>query len=363
MKRAPRISPGTRNVLTAAAAGFAALVLWLAPTAGTAASKPAASTEKPSARQPAAAAPVLRRVADIPLPGPAVRFDYQSLDTTSDRLYISHMDAGEMLVFDVKTRRVAARVAGLPRVTGVYAVPELGKVYASATGRDDVAVIDARSDRIVARLGRIGFPDGIAYAPRVKKIYVSDESGGGELVIDGPGDRVATKIPLGGEAGNTIYDPGSGHILVAVQTRNEIAEIDPATDRVIARYALPGSSHPHGLALDPARRLLFAANEESGTVLTVDLGTMRVLDNHRVGEGPDVLAFDAGPRVLYVASESGVVSVFAERDSGLAPLGEIRMPDAHTVAVDPRTHLVYFPLQNLHGRPVLRIMERPLGGR
>ena len=37
--------------------------------------------------------------------------------------------------------------------------------------------------------------------------------------------------------------------------------------------------------------------------------------------------------------------------------GLLSMPHAHTVSVDPDTHLVYFPLQNLNGKPVLRIME------
>jgi hypothetical protein len=32
------------------------------------------------------------------------------------------------------------------------------------------------------------------------------------------------------------------------------------------------------------------------------------------------------------------------------------MPHAHSVAVDPATHLVYFPLENVGGQPVLRIM-------
>jgi DNA-binding beta-propeller fold protein YncE len=305
---------------------------------------------------------VLRQVAEIPLPGPAVRLDYQSLDTTSNRLYISHMEAGEMIVFDVKGQRVAATVGGLPRVTGVCAVPELGKVYASVTERDDVAVIDARRETVVARLGRIGFPDGIAYAPDVNKIYVSDEAGGGELVIDGVKDRVVATIPLGGEAGNTIYDPGSHRVLVAVQTRNEIAVIDPATDRVVARHRLPGASHPHGLALDVTGRLLFVANQDNGTVMTVDLHTMRVTGSERVGESPDVLAFDPGWRLLYVACESGAVTVFAETEGGLTSVGEIHMPHAHTVAVDPRTHLVYLPLQDVRGRPVLRIMERPPAG-
>jgi hypothetical protein len=32
------------------------------------------------------------------------------------------------------------------------------------------------------------------------------------------------------------------------------------------------------------------------------------------------------------------------------------MPHAHTVSVDPRTHLAYFPLQNVDEHPLLRIM-------
>ena len=31
--------------------------------------------------------------------------------------------------------------------------------------------------------------------------------------------------------------------------------------------------------------------------------------------------------------------------------------NAHVVAVDPATHRIYFPLQNVGGRPVLRILE------
>ena len=41
----------------------------------------------------------------------------------------------------------------------------------------------------------------------------------------------------------------------------------------------------------------------------------------------------------------------------LRPAGEVRAPHAHTVSVDPRTHLVYLPLENVNGRPVLRIFE------
>ena len=307
-----------------------------------------------------AAAPrpvLLETVRDVPLPGPATRFDYQTVDTTADRLYISHMGAGELVVFDLRGGHVVGVVRDLPRVTGVCAIPELGKVYASVPGRKQVAVIDARSSQVVARVGRIGFPDGIAFAPKQEKVYVSDESDGGELVIDGRTNRVVTTIPIGGDAGNTIFDPGSGHILVAVQTRQEFVEIDPESDRVVARHPVEGSVHPHGMALDPVRRLLFVADEEKATLFTVDLETMTVAGRDRVGEEPDVLGFDVAWGRLYVASESGVVSMFAVRSRRLSHEGDITMPHAHSVSVDPRTHRVYFPLQSVRGRPVLRIMN------
>jgi DNA-binding beta-propeller fold protein YncE len=303
------------------------------------------------------AVPVLRAVADLPLPGAAVRFDYQSLDLRSDRLYISHMSAGEIVVVNVKTRRVEGTIGGLPGVTGVWAVPALGRVYASVTGLHHVAVIDAATMQVVDRIGSIGFPDGIAYAPDQQKLYVSDESGGGELVIDARTNRVLHTIPLDGEAGNTVFDPGSRCILVAVQTKNQVWVIDPASDRVLGRFDLVGAARPHGMAIDAARRLAFVANERDAKLLVVDLRTMKVTGTAPVGSDPDVLAFDPGWRRLYVASESGTVSVFTEAGAGLFHEGDVRMPHAHTILVDPRTHLVYLPLQDIGGRPVLRIME------
>src|SRR5256886_4539180 len=47
----------------------------------------------------------LRVVADVPLPGSASRFDYQSLEPASGRLFISHMGAGQLVAFDVRAGR------------------------------------------------------------------------------------------------------------------------------------------------------------------------------------------------------------------------------------------------------------------
>jgi DNA-binding beta-propeller fold protein YncE len=154
------------------------------------------------------------------------------------------------------------------------------------------------------------------------------------------------------------YDSGSRRILVDVQTRNDIAVIDPRTNRVVRRVELPGCSGDHGLLVDSAHRLAFAACNGNATLLTLDLRTMTVTGSSSIGDSPDVLAFDGALRRLYVSAESGVVAVFAEHAHSLVKLGQAMLaPHAHTVAVDPRTHLVYFPLESgSGGAPELLIM-------
>jgi DNA-binding beta-propeller fold protein YncE len=301
-------------------------------------------------------APLLK-VADVPLPGPAVRFDYQSLDVSHGRLYIAHMNAGQLVVFDIKKREVVANLDGFPSVHGVWAVPELGRVYASATGEHKVAVVDMATLKTLAKVGTIQYPDGIAYAPAVKRVFVSDEHGNADAVIDATTNSLIATIPLGGGAGNTVYDASSGHILVAVHEKNQLVAIDPATAKILARYPLPGIEDPHGIALDSNAGLAFVAGEENNRLALVDLKSMQVLATYPVGKDPDVLAFDPEYKLLYVSAESGNVTVFREEGKALVPAGGFFIPHAHTVCVDPQTHLVYFPLQDIDGHPVLRIME------
>lgn len=326
---------------------WAAVALWVVGA-------PAACQRGPAAVPDSVAG--LLHVAEIPLPGPPVRFDYQAVDTAAGRLYVAHMNAGTLLVFDTRARRVVADVPGLPSVHGVIAAPSVGKVFASATGDRSVVVLDAEGLRERARLGPIGYADGLAFAPEARRVFVSDESRAGlELVIDAVGDSVLGTIELGGEAGNTIWDPVSARILVAVQTRGEVAAIDPSAARIVGRYPIPGSRRPHGLVIDPSRGLLFVADEAAAELHVVELPSMRVLSRQPVGDDPDVLAVDPGLGRLYVACESGMVDVFRVEDGGVERIGRLTLPGAHTVAVDPATHLVYLPIERLRGRPVLEI--------
>jgi DNA-binding beta-propeller fold protein YncE len=299
----------------------------------------------------------LQRVAGFTLPGAAVRFDYASLDQSRNTLWIAHMDASQLIAFDVRRHRIV-RTIPAPGVHGVIAVPTLRRVFASATDAQQVLTIDSKTGSVLAQAPAGSYPDGLVYDPVERHVFISDESGGVETVIDARGRRIAT-VQLGGAAGNVQYDSVSRRVFADVQSRNEIAVIDPRRNKVVRRIPLSGCQSDHGLMIDSPRRLAFVACDENAKLLTLDLRTMRVTQTASVGDSPDVLAFDTSLRRLYVAAESGVVAVFAESARGLTKLGQAFLAQgAHTVSVDPRTHLVYFPLERgSTGHPQLLVMK------
>lgn len=70
-----------------------------------------------------------------------------------------------------------------------------------------------------------------------------------------------------------------------------------------------------------------------------------------------MLAFDPDLHRVYVAAESGPLTILSDEGGRVRELLKADAgPNAHSVAVDPETHHIYLPLQNLNGHPVLREM-------
>src|SRR5215831_17714789 len=78
---------------------------------------------------------------DFPLNGGTSRFDYQTFDEDTNTLYIAHMGAGQIMVFNTRFGKLEATLAGYPGVTGILVVPELHRLYASISRQHQVAVI------------------------------------------------------------------------------------------------------------------------------------------------------------------------------------------------------------------------------
>lgn len=301
----------------------------------------------------------LRQLSETALTGGPVRFDYTALDVWRGRLFIAHMGASELIEVDVRAHAVVRTLPDLADVHGVIVVPDRHRVYATATGTNELVAIHEDSGAVVFRAPTGTYPDGLAYDPVRRTVWTTNESAGTESVIDADSGEVRGTVPLGGEVGNVVYDEFLDKMVVAVQGRNDLALIDPVSLTVTERIPTPGCDHPHGQALDVTGQVMFVGCEGNATMVTVDLVNRTVIHHQGVGETPDVLAYDPGANRVYVAAESGWLSVFDNDHGHLKAIGSAHLADgAHSLALDPTTHHVYIPIpQDGNGSPVLREYE------
>ncbi|MFF2111638.1 YncE family protein [Rhodococcus koreensis] len=297
----------------------------------------------------------LHPVAEIVLTGDNSRFDYESLDPERGLLFIAHLGASEVIEVNVHTRQVVRTIPNLSQAHGVLVVPELRRVYVTATGEDRLVILDEDTAAVIGQVPTGDYPDGIAYDPKRGAVWTTNESGGTETIVDAATAQVRGTADLGGEVGNVAYDPVADQMLVAVQGKGDLAAIDPETLDVNRRLLTPGCRGGHGLTLDPPARLAFVACEDNATLLTIDLDSWQVTGTAGVGEHPDVVAYDQGAQRLYVASESGTVTVFDQQGGHLIEIGSGHLADgAHVVVVDPSTHHTFYPVPaGADGHPAL----------
>ena len=111
-----------------------------------------AGDQSPSTPQTVAAAEMalpLHFIMDVPVrPAGAAfasqtpRMDYQTIDPARRTLFVAYMGADEIIVFNIASNKVQAHITDVRNVHGVLAVPELHRLYASATGTNELVVID-----------------------------------------------------------------------------------------------------------------------------------------------------------------------------------------------------------------------------
>ena len=308
----------------------------------------------------AGAALPLIEVADAPLPGAATRFDYQEIDKDKGQLVVAHMNDNAVLVLDVADGSVKKRLTNIPTPRGVTVADDVGIIFVTSTP-SRLVLIDNSSLTEITRVTTGTAPDGDAWDPADKIVGVSDQGDGALSLIANAGRGTRTQVPLGSETGNVVYDATRGQFWITVvrsSPPDQLVEVDPKTATVTTRIDLPGCSGAHGLRLHPDAQSAFIACEDNDMLARVDLGT-HAITTAATGKGPDVLSIDPGLGWLYVAAESGDLTVWDLSKPGVVQVGHDHPgASAHTVAADPATHRVFFPLPSgPAGTPVLRVMK------
>lgn len=335
-----------------------------AASSTTAAAPPKAASSAAPIGSTSASAPKLPLVlvADVPLPGNPVRFDYQDFDAAKGNLVIAHMNDASVVIVRASDGSTVKVVPDVPVARGVVVADDVGRIFVTSKP-NHVVILDNATFAVTARVVTGSSPDGIGWDPKHKIVGVSDQADGAASLIADAGTGARKQVKVGSETGNIVYDAGRGLFWITAEQPSPpdlLVAIDPLAAVAKTKIPLPGCSGAHGLRIHPDGKSALIACEGNSKLVRVDLvADAHPLDVAATGEGPDVLAIDPGLGWLYVSAESGDLTVFDIGKPGLTKIDAEHPGDAsHSVAVDPSTHHVFFPLQKgPAGKPVLRIMK------
>jgi hypothetical protein len=338
-------------------------------------------------------------------------FDFQVLDPTNGLLFIAHpgpsdvkLDlllktnqlppgtsfSGNIAVVDTRQNKLVARIA-LPNVHGLTVDQNDNRIYAAGSTGDVVYSIDEQTLKATTinvapqckpANAPCENPDSLTYDPVDHKVFVSSPAGQNQVVINTQTNTLLTKpVDLSGDKtrddiGHTRYDPVSKRVYVVVQPFQpnpkdpnspwpaaKLVAIDPVTDSILSSVALPGEcKSAHGLGIDSQQQVAFVACIDSQNLVMVDIRSNTLIGGIQpVGFKPDIVTLDTHLHVLFVGCTSGV-SVFDESRAINGVMHKLRdyiisSSSAHSIAVDENTHMIYIPLTDVGGRPVLRIEQ------
>ena len=271
--------------------------------------------------------------------------------------WVAHLGDSTIIAIDTTSLKVTGTIVGVGEVHGVLAVPDRNVVYATSTGTKEIVAIDATTRQVTRRASTGPFPDGLTFDPDENLLLVSNKTAGTVSVHDAQTLELVRTIKLGGETGNVAYDPTTQHAYAATLPPDALIEFDPVVGTIINTIKLPGYDGAHGVMINPTVRYAYVACESNAHLAIIDLTAHTLGATMTVCDGPDVLAIDPSRHRLHVAAESGDVGLFDITAGPAVKIGSQHVnDDAHSVAIDPDTGRVYFPLANVNSRPVLRIM-------
>jgi DNA-binding beta-propeller fold protein YncE len=266
-------------------------------------------------------------------------WDYLTLDGEGRRLYIAR--ANRVMVLDVDKGTLVGEVPNTPGIHGVALVPKRGLGFTS-NGRDaTVTVFDLKTLKERKRIKVGKRPDAILYDPASDQVFTFNAGGGDATAINAKTETVAGTIKLGGKPEFAVAD-GKGHVYVNLENKHEILALDAQKLTVLHRWPVAPGKEPTGLAMDRARRRLFATCHNQKMVV-LDADTGRVLATPPIGKGTDAAIFDPDTGLAFSSNGDGTLTVVRESSPGKFEVAETvkTQAGARTMALDPKTQRIF----------------------
>ncbi|HYW41916.1 MAG TPA: YncE family protein [Bryobacteraceae bacterium] len=265
-------------------------------------------------------------------------FDYIFFDAAARRVYLSH--GTEVKVLDADSNVVVGTITGLKRDHGVAVVPESGRGFISDGDAGQAVIFDLKTFKTIGQVKADSDADSILYEPVSKRIFVFNGDPNSATVIDPAKGTVVATLPLGGAPEQAVAD-GKGMIYDNLEDKNEVIAIDSRTLKITARWPVAPAGQPVAMAMDRQHRRLFIGcrNPKLFIVMNADNGKI-IGQPFPIGGRVDSNVFDPETGLAAASTGDGTIHIFHEDSPDKFSVVETVATEygAKTMALDPKTH-------------------------
>jgi DNA-binding beta-propeller fold protein YncE len=266
-------------------------------------------------------------------------WDYLTLDTASNRLFIGRSD--RVMVVDPSSGTVLGEVSGLDRAHGVAIDYAAGRAFATSGADSTVVAFDPGTLKVLGRTKVDIDDDAILFDPATGHVFTFNGDAHTASVIDPTSGKLVGTIDLGAKPEFGVSD-GRGHVYVNLESTSQVAEIDASTRKVIRKWSLAPCESPSGLAIDTEHHVLFSGCHNQVMAMS-DAVAGKVVASVPIGRGVDACRYDAGTGLAFASTGDGGITVVREEsptEFEVVQTVETR-PGARTMELDPKTHRLY----------------------
>jgi hypothetical protein len=285
------------------------------------------------------------------IPGKNSAWDYVSLDTANNHLFIGRRGNG-LQVFDLATSKVIRTIdhTAANSSNGASLIPEfdLGLSY-NENGTltpFKLSTLEAGADiKLGAEL------DSAHYDPASKRLVVnmaSTESGTELVVLQLPSLQNVGSIQVSAKKPEHAEADGKGNFYLASRDENAVYRLNVKDLAVTAKWPTPGCAQTNGLALDAANNRIFlgcrgnASTKPSFAVMNAETGA--VIYTAEIGGGNDEVVYDSDLKRVFLANGvNAILNVFEQiGPDTYKPLEALgTQAGVRTMAMHPKTKKLY----------------------
>jgi YVTN family beta-propeller protein len=197
------------------------------------------------------------------------------------------------------------------------------RVYVPNSESNTVDVIDPTTYRVVDHFSVGARPQHVVPSWDLSKLYVNNNAGNSLTPIDPTSGKPGASIPVE-DPYNLYYTPDGTRAVVMAERLSRVEFRDPHSWSLVRSVPIAHSGVNHA-DFTPNGKIMVASCEFSGWLVSIDVSTMQVIGELKVGGMPVDVRSSPDGRVMYVANQGrggvSIVDPALMREVGFIPTG------------------------------------------